>query len=62
MTENNQSEEKRLKRWRQFDRDEDQLTNLYFAELTDTGSTGCGASPEEILDLMPDRPEGTDPR
>ena len=59
---NNQSEEKRLEEWRKFDRTEDKVMALYAAEAADPRSTGCNLSLEEISDLMPDRPEGPDPR
>lgn len=60
--EDSQSEEKRLKAWRKFDRDEDKVMALYAAEASDPGSTGCNLSLEEITYLMPNRPEGPDPR
>ena len=59
---NSQSEEKRLEGWRKFDRTEDKIMALYSSEAADPGSTGCGLELHEIIDLMPDRPEGADPR
>ena len=56
------SESERLEAWRKFDRDEDKVMALYAAEASDPGSTGCNMSLEDISDLMPDRPEGEDPR
>ena len=55
--EDSQSKEKDLKAWRKFDRAEDKVMALYASEVADPGSTGCGLDLDEIIDLLPSRPE-----
>ena len=57
MSGNNKSAEKSSEQWKRFDRAEDKVMALYFSEVADPGSTGCGLEPDEIIDMMPIRPE-----